>query len=68
MKSESLYRIVVVVLLAGILTVQLTNLLKTTAHTKDGIPIVSITGNVGVDVQNSVEVHTKPFVPLEVDH
>jgi hypothetical protein len=57
MKNESTYRMAVVILLAGILTVQLASLLKT-PHTKSGIQTVSVVG--------SVEVHTKPFVPLEV--
>jgi hypothetical protein len=57
----------VVILLAGILIVQLVSLFKT-PHLKSGIPIVSVAGNVDVNVQNSVEVHTRPFVPLEVDH
>ena len=56
----------VVILLAGILTVQLVGLLKM-PHMKSGIPTVSVAGSVDVNVQNSVEVHTKPFVPLEVD-
>jgi hypothetical protein len=67
MKNESFYRMVVVILLAGIFTVQLISLLET-PHLKDGLPVVSVAGSVDVNVQNSVEVHTKPFVPLEVTH
>lgn len=52
MKNESTYRIAVIVLLAGILAVQLAGLLKT-PRTKSGLPIVSVAGTVGVDVQNS---------------
>jgi len=52
MKNESIYRIAVVVLLAGILTVQLATLLRT-PHTKRGIPIVSVTGSVDVDIQDT---------------
>jgi hypothetical protein len=65
MKNESTYRIIVVVLLAGILIVQLTSLLKT-PYTKRGIPIVSVAGSVDVDVQNpSLDVNVED--PVEVN-
>jgi hypothetical protein len=65
MKNESIYRMTVVILLAGILTVQLVGLLKM-PQPKDGISKVSVIGNVDVNVKNSIEVHTKPFIPLEI--
>ena len=52
MKNESIYRMAVVILLTGILTIQLAILLKM-PHTKAGA--------VDVNVQNGVEVHSAPF-------
>jgi hypothetical protein len=81
MKIETIYRIAIVVLLGGILSVQVailnripkpitTTLLNASnpqsAAIEQNIPLVRIAGNVDVNVQNSVEVHTKPFTPLEV--
>jgi hypothetical protein len=81
MKNEFIYRIVIVGLLGSILAVQITILNRTpkvitmSALNATGeqrstviqnVPLVGVLGSIDVNVQNSVEVHTKPFVPLEV--
>jgi hypothetical protein len=79
---ENLYRIIIVVTLGGILAVQIAILnrmpesitmeaLKASGDQKNAIlqrlPIVGISGNVDVNVQNTVAVKNQPFMDLDVD-
>lgn len=82
MKTEILFRTIMVVLLASILAVQITILNRTPklvtmqtlkqakadkAALEESLPIVRIAGGVDVNVQNDfLYIENKPFTPLQV--